>query len=382
MTLPPTWSWTAPRSAAPAPATAPSPRCWTSCRGRRRRPGAGLQRARPVRGRQRPAAAYVECAVGERVLWGVGIDANTITASLKAVISAVNRAIRDAQRLTLRRRSRRRCSAAGGAAASGERNANGAKRGPTLCSASLPRRGRRAAHPEAGRGRPHHHPADPRARPGPGGGQGRPAHQLASSAPGSSRSCMSTCSCSPAGSLDIVTQAETHRRRTASGIAADYGRYTAGTAMPETAERLTDDERRAGAAAVPAAGRRRCARSPTGEHDAGAGARRVPAAGARRRRLGAELRRLRPLRRARTAPRLRRRRAAASVCPDCRPPGSAGPGAETRRAARCAARPGTGTVADASRVRAPPGGAAGWWRPTCSGTWSAACDPCSLWSVR
>ena len=43
------------------------------------------------------AAAYVECAVGERVLWGVGIDANTSMSSLKAVISAVNRAIRDAQ---------------------------------------------------------------------------------------------------------------------------------------------------------------------------------------------------------------------------------------------------------------------------------------------
>jgi 2-isopropylmalate synthase len=43
------------------------------------------------------AAAYVECAVGERVLWGVGIDANTSTSSLKAVISAVNRAIRDAK---------------------------------------------------------------------------------------------------------------------------------------------------------------------------------------------------------------------------------------------------------------------------------------------
>jgi 2-isopropylmalate synthase len=43
------------------------------------------------------AAAYVECAVGERVLWGVGIDANTSTASLKAVVSAVNRAIRDAR---------------------------------------------------------------------------------------------------------------------------------------------------------------------------------------------------------------------------------------------------------------------------------------------
>ncbi len=41
------------------------------------------------------AAAYVECAVGERVLWGVGIESNTNMSSLKAVISAVNRAIRD-----------------------------------------------------------------------------------------------------------------------------------------------------------------------------------------------------------------------------------------------------------------------------------------------
>ncbi|WP_130492931.1 2-isopropylmalate synthase [Motilibacter rhizosphaerae] len=38
------------------------------------------------------AAAYLECAVGERVLWGVGMDANIVTASLKAVVSAVNRA--------------------------------------------------------------------------------------------------------------------------------------------------------------------------------------------------------------------------------------------------------------------------------------------------
>jgi 2-isopropylmalate synthase len=42
------------------------------------------------------AAAYVECAVGERVLWGVGLDANIVIASLKAVISAVNRSERDA----------------------------------------------------------------------------------------------------------------------------------------------------------------------------------------------------------------------------------------------------------------------------------------------
>ncbi|MCI2240125.1 2-isopropylmalate synthase [Paenibacillus sp. TRM 82003] len=40
------------------------------------------------------AAAYVECAVGERVLWGVGVDANITTASLKAIVSAVNRALR------------------------------------------------------------------------------------------------------------------------------------------------------------------------------------------------------------------------------------------------------------------------------------------------
>jgi 2-isopropylmalate synthase len=42
------------------------------------------------------AAAYVECALGERVLWGVGLDANIVIASLKAVISAVNRSERDA----------------------------------------------------------------------------------------------------------------------------------------------------------------------------------------------------------------------------------------------------------------------------------------------
>jgi len=40
------------------------------------------------------AAAYVECAIGGQVLWGVGIDPNIVTASLKAVVSAVNRAVR------------------------------------------------------------------------------------------------------------------------------------------------------------------------------------------------------------------------------------------------------------------------------------------------
>ncbi|PZG30955.1 2-isopropylmalate synthase [Spongiactinospora gelatinilytica] len=40
------------------------------------------------------AASYVECDVDGKVLWGVGIDANTTTAALKALISAVNRAAR------------------------------------------------------------------------------------------------------------------------------------------------------------------------------------------------------------------------------------------------------------------------------------------------
>jgi 2-isopropylmalate synthase len=41
------------------------------------------------------AASYLECAVAGRVLWGVGIDPSIVTSSLKAVVSAVNRAERD-----------------------------------------------------------------------------------------------------------------------------------------------------------------------------------------------------------------------------------------------------------------------------------------------
>jgi len=40
------------------------------------------------------AAAYVECDVNGETFWGVGVDANIVTASLKAVVSAVNRAHR------------------------------------------------------------------------------------------------------------------------------------------------------------------------------------------------------------------------------------------------------------------------------------------------
>jgi 2-isopropylmalate synthase len=38
------------------------------------------------------AAAYVECEVRGQTRWGVGVDTNTVTASLRAVLSAVNRA--------------------------------------------------------------------------------------------------------------------------------------------------------------------------------------------------------------------------------------------------------------------------------------------------
>jgi len=40
------------------------------------------------------AAAYVECEVNGQVLWGVGIDPSITTASLKAIVSAINRAQR------------------------------------------------------------------------------------------------------------------------------------------------------------------------------------------------------------------------------------------------------------------------------------------------
>ena len=40
------------------------------------------------------AAAYVECEVRDQVIWGVGIDPSITTASFKAIVSAVNRAVR------------------------------------------------------------------------------------------------------------------------------------------------------------------------------------------------------------------------------------------------------------------------------------------------
>ena len=45
-------------------------------------------------GRDAQAASYVECEVDGQILWGVGIDPSITTSSFKAVISALNRALR------------------------------------------------------------------------------------------------------------------------------------------------------------------------------------------------------------------------------------------------------------------------------------------------
>lgn len=46
-------------------------------------------------GEEAQAAAYVEASIGGRTVWGVGIATSITTASLRAVVSAVNRAARD-----------------------------------------------------------------------------------------------------------------------------------------------------------------------------------------------------------------------------------------------------------------------------------------------
>ena len=88
--------------------------------------------------------------------------------------------------------------------------------GDGFVSGPLPRRGRRAAHPEARRGRPDRHAADPAARPGPGGRQGRAAHQVPVRCPARAVQPRRPAAATPAAVLDIVTQAETLAPRTAS----------------------------------------------------------------------------------------------------------------------------------------------------------------------
>ena len=185
------------------------------------------------------------------------------------------------------------------------------------------------------------------------------------SAPGWSRSATSTCS-SPATSA--TTRRSLHTIRQVESIelygkhlGRDYPRYTAASAIAETAERLTPVEHEPslrlfqltlGALRALAGGRAR-------QH---AGARRVPAAGDGHRRLGAGAGRVRGLRRRPG------RHAAFSVppggvvCPDCRPPGAARPAPATLElmvalAGRRLERRRRQRAAPPARVQRPGGGA-------------------------
>ena len=140
-------------------------------------------------------------------------------------------------------------------------------------------------------------------------------------------------------SLDTITQAETLTRST-RGLGLDYDRYTAGTVMLETAERLVAEERQPAVQQflLLVGGLRAMV---GGEHAAGPGARLLPAALAGRRRLRAVVRPLRALRRRGAAPLVQplgRRRAVRDL------PGCPGRPARRRRPSACSARcsPATG----------------------------------------
>ena len=142
----------------------------------------------------------------------------------------------------------------------------------------------------------------------------------------------------PFGHVDLQLRPEGRSRCTRSArsrpstpygkqFLADYPRYTAASAIAETAERLTPSSasRRCGCSSSPSA---RSRRWPAGEHAPAPGARRLPAAGHVHGRLGARARRVRRLRHPRAAPAFSVP-AGGAVCPDCRPPGAAHPAPAT-----------------------------------------------------
>ena len=109
----------------------------------RQRPGRGVPRGRARAGLRRrrcydyvehalsaggdaQAAAYVELQVDGERLWGVGIDGDISTASLKAIVSAVNRAIRTRRSQPSSPGRRRRSPAAGASSLGLDRRRSGA----------------------------------------------------------------------------------------------------------------------------------------------------------------------------------------------------------------------------------------------------------------
>ncbi len=71
------------RSSTPSAPSATTSTCWTT------------PSTRMSAGEEAQAAAYVEASIGGKTVWGVGIATSITTASLRAVVSAVNRAARD-----------------------------------------------------------------------------------------------------------------------------------------------------------------------------------------------------------------------------------------------------------------------------------------------
>ena len=239
----------------------------------------------------------------------------------------------------------------------------------------LPRHRRGAAGAEARRGGPDRHPAHPAPRQGARGGQGGAPHPVPLGG--------------PAGAVQPRRRAVLHRPLAGHrhpGADRRRVRRRDHRRLPPLHRGLRDagDRRpagrrggRAGAAGVPAAGRR----DPgAGRPGAGpvAGAGRVPAAGHDPRRLGARDQRLRPLRRAGPAPGVQRRGRRSGL--PALPPARLGHPVPRRRS-RCSTRCCTGTGrSPTGRLRRPGATPAGWWPRTCSGTWSASCARCRWWS--
>ncbi len=180
----------------------------------------------------------------------------------------------------------------------------------------------------------------------------------------------------PGRNLDIVTQVVSIDAF-ATDIVSDYGRYTCACAMLETAERLAGEER----APAPAlhrltVGALRAVADGSRPRELRAGC--LPAACHGNRRLGAGADRMRPLRRAGSAPGVSRRRrrqrvralppvrlddtAAGRAGSDVRAPRRRLGARARRRRHRTAARP------------------AGWWPRTCSGIWNVSCEHCRWWN--
>ena len=243
-----------------------------------------------------------------------------------------------------------------------------------MIDAVVPGSGGGAAPAQARRGRPDRHPAHPRARAGPRGGQGRAPH------PQQVRR--------PAGAVrahrrSAAPRPQPRHRHPGAGHRRVRQRHRQRLRPLHLRLRGAGDRRAAGrrgtcpgARAAPA-DRRGAAGGRRRQPAARAGARRLPAAGHGHRRVGARAHRMRPLRHPGSAPGVPRRRgwqrvralppvgfghaAAGRAGPDGRAARRRLGGAPRRRRRRTAARP------------------ADWWPRICSGTWNASCGRCR-WS--